>query len=266
MLRTSVTLPSWIQGLITIDRLLFVIYPNRFKLFRRKIFISAIIACVALSSALLNLPSLWFELKMTEHETIRRVNSTWQSPNCETILYEKITFAKQTCTASREMRRLRDKFGVIFRTILPFTIILVSNSWLIKKFIASKQKMHRLSSHSSLQQQSNLISGESTSIVKSPLSREYQFIFSVIVIDILFLIILLPLPISGVFFYLYTNKYFDHNKKRIATVDLLYNFFYYLSACQFLLPFLVNLLFNKIFKAELVKIYHELKPKSRNVS
>ena len=104
------------------------------------------------------------------------------------------------------------------------------------------------------------MSGESTRRVKLTLSREYQFIVSVIVIDILFLIILLPLPIAGALFYLFSNKYFGHNKTRIATVELLYNLFYYVSACQFLLPFLVNLFVNKLFKAKLLKIYDELKP------
>ncbi|CAF1028345.1 unnamed protein product [Brachionus calyciflorus] len=114
---------TWLNFLFTLDRLVFILYPQRFKYFRNKINVIKLIICMYAFLSLLNSPSFFIDSSVIE---IKSLNKT-----------EFIS----VCTASSELSITREVVAQLFGIFMPFILIFISNFVLIRKVINSKKKV-----------------------------------------------------------------------------------------------------------------------------
>ncbi|CAF0716554.1 unnamed protein product [Brachionus calyciflorus] len=201
-MRTCAQSSSWINLLLTIDRFLLIKYSSKkFKLFHNETLLPLIIVGIFIFIAMANSSVLWFNV-------IER-----QSFNQTTKI----------CMGSQTALFFRDLMAILFRTVLPFILIFILNTILIKAFVEQKQK----------------VSAQKT------MRKEMIFAFSIIIMNSFYFVNLIPIGVSLIFYNIYQN---DPVKFSIVTF---YSFLaMYITALNNCFPFIINLIFNKIFYRE----------------
>ena len=225
--RVTIQMSTWINILISFDRLLFMSYTNigaynnrplnqkDTKKLTKITFILIIIICI------MNVPNLFFHL---ENETYLK-NTTNQT-----------TFIP-ACTASPLITSIRDIFSSAFRVVIPAGILVVISIILVYKLLRLKINVTTMS-----------------------LKREYKFTFTIIVLNIVFILsdILILLGLVFINIYGYNQTYISTTSNASAVASFFYqcsvalNLF--IIAC---LVFLVNLITNAKFRREAKKIFIE---------
>lgn len=197
---------SWMHVLITFDRVIFVLflYRNRFRFMINRIKLTAMIFTLLLILALLNIPNFFFYLEGS------------------------------TCTSSDTIDLTTDIVSIIFRTYIPFILMIVFNLLLINK-IFNKPKSKVNSKLSALNR------------------REFQLTFSVMMFDAYFFFV--NFPLSVYFIFSDVNTYsgaLDNNKLFKAQYSLFSaitnNFAFFQQTFSFFLYFS----FNKLFRSECI--------------
>ena len=124
-----------------------------------------------------------------------------------------------------------DIISILMRNFLPFFVMLILNILIAKNIIQSKKKFQ----------------------TRRTKRREFHFIFTTISMNIIFTLFFTPLSITYIIRILY--KYNSSSTAiQIATIQLVYNVNSALSFIYNALPFLINLLFNKLFKNQVIVI------------
>lgn len=147
-----------------------------------------------------------------------------------------ITYLNQSvplCNTNRTSYFVREFLYTIVRTVLPFAIMLYANITLIITLRKSRMKFKKNKS----------------------MQREYYFASSLIIINSIFLVNLLPLELSKIL-YSATSAQLSYFTGVIA---ILYFVTTYISAFNHVFPFFINLKFNKIFYNEVCVAIREIK-------
>ncbi|CAF1040265.1 unnamed protein product [Brachionus calyciflorus] len=150
---------SWLNVIICADRLLFVLYPNKFKFAKNKQILCLILLVMFVMIILVNVPSFFFQLY--EIKSNSSISNT--------------TVVTQFCTASFEISTARETLAILWRIIIPFILMFVMNIFLIVKVKESKKKFSKNN------------------------NQEFRFVFTVIVSTLIFLIILIPNLVLAVY-------------------------------------------------------------------
>lgn len=230
LLRLSVHLCSWIQVLVTYDRLIYLAYPRRMTFLKRKPNILLIILLLTLALALLNLEHVWFSVHETTRTSATQLISN-NNNNASHVRTRNVTVV--TCTSSHLVVTIRDVIAIMLRGVLPFILIMIGNSLLARALFKSKRRAHSISRRSSMKSR-----------------RERNFALSIFIMDILFVIFLIPMLVTIVISNL--HMFIGVSEPMRAAAYLAYMMSIYFSGLTLASPFLVNLIFNKIFRAELV--------------
>lgn len=116
---------SWLNVLITADRLLFIFFSKRFKFQQNKFLLSLVIFIFLLVICCTNIPNFMLNLFVVK---------SIQANQTVTTIY---------CTAKSEILIIRDVFSILLRTIIPFILMLGMNLILIIKVNESKKKLKK---------------------------------------------------------------------------------------------------------------------------
>lgn len=114
---------SWLNVLMVGDRLLFVLYPNKFKFQKNKCKLSLILLAFLFFVFLSNVPNMFFYVNVLVN------NST----NASTVT--------KSCIAAPLILTIRGLMTILFRTVLPFILMSIMNSILIYKVFNLKKKL-----------------------------------------------------------------------------------------------------------------------------
>lgn len=141
--------------------------------------------------------------------------------------YLDVKNGTRSCTGVELVTVSSDLMSATLRTFIPFFIMFSMNILMVRRLIT--RKMIRSSSKS---------------------RREYQFTISVVSMNALFLILNFPVSI------LYIVRIFFMGSKSHAAqvVNFAWNIAYLIATFHYVLTNLTNLIFNRLFREELVKI------------
>lgn len=117
--KTALQCPSWLQVIITFDRLRSVVFPNRFRFMSKQNVILIVLAATTILISIANIEYIWFKLTYTTSNNTIIVSCT--PPN------------KQIIT-------IADVINVLLRFLLPFLLMLVMNIVLVRSIFVSKRK------------------------------------------------------------------------------------------------------------------------------
>lgn len=143
---------SWLNFLMTIDRLIFILFSNGYKKIQNKWFILKISFLVYFFLVVVNVPNFLFGYTMITRNYTTRV----------VVFY--------FCTGSVELNFIREFLSQILGIFVPFGLMLASNIFLILKVIESKKKINS--------------------------NRETNFLFTVILSNVVFLVAFFPFSIN----------------------------------------------------------------------
>lgn len=133
--RTVIQCPSWMQVLITLDRLRSVCFPNKLKLMEKKSKVLSIIPSIFIVVCVINMTHMGFFKRELFSTTKRFDNQTNITLNQTTITV--------SCAASSAIVTLTDVMNVLMRSYIPFVVMLSMNIQLTRTFIKSRKKSSR---------------------------------------------------------------------------------------------------------------------------
>jgi hypothetical protein len=216
-------LSSLLDMMITFDRMIRISFPRRFDLIKKK----KSILCISLGIFLLSFGLNAICFQYTIQETFLTDKNLDNQTNVTVTL---------SCIADYSTLLSKNIITIIFRIILPFTVMIVSDIILIYKL--KKEKGERYS------------------------KKDKAFSHSVLALSILFLITHLPFGILLI--YQTVLEFKDTNYKSNLTISLLYEISILITIYNYVFPTMVNLIFNKLFREEF-NILFKLKKKESSL-
>ena len=203
--RFIVHVSSWIAVFITFDRFIFVIYghTDRFKFMKKKRYLTLCIVSILFVIMVFDIPNLFF-------------------------------YMNGNCTADNGIIISSDIISIIFRTYIPFTLMIIFNLVMIKK-ACNRAKVSTMR--------------KSTKSHK----KEYQFTVAVIAYDIFFLILNFP---RSLYFIMYDVNLYSGAFNGNALFSANYSIFNAVTSnlATFIqtFSFLIYMAFNKIYQQEII--------------
>ena len=220
------TINSWLNVLIAFDRWLSNKYQNKYRFMEKRKFMYLFLFLIMLFSMICHFSNLFLNLVST---------STVNTSTNQTII-------TKLCTSYEIAINIRDMSVIIFRTLLPFFVMFILNISLIRNVLSMKKKLN----------------------ITRSLSRELNFSFSIIALNMLFLISLLPnmvcLILLNIFQYGFKSQL---TSKNLAIINFGFSISIFFITYNYAFPFLVNLKFNKLFRNELVLFIKKLRFKMK---
>ena len=211
IVRALVQLSSWIYVITVSERLIWISYPleyRRFKYKKEALTLAVLLAFFFLCG--LNSPNFWLKLVVTQ--TNSSANQTLNG---------------MVCTGDAQVIEIRDTVVILFRMILPFILTLLLNIVLIVKLIRVKK----------------MLTNRDTFML-----RECKFALTLIVLNVLFILTLIPTIIALIYSNMMTNipemvNFVRHLSQLISSYNYCFNFF-------------INLITNAMFRREFIKIFN----------
>ena len=139
----------------------------------------------------------------------------------------KNNITQTACIATLEGYFVTDMLSVLMRNILPFTLMLSLNVIIAKEFIQSKNKLGKNSNN----------------------QREWQFTFTIICTNCIFFLLQIPLLVMYIIDNIY-RIYPSSNENQKAAIVLALDIATFVSFLNNILPFCINVTFNKLFRSE----------------
>ena len=197
---------SWMHVLITFDRVIFVLnlHQSRLRFMQNKLVLTGLIFVVLSILALLSMPNAFYYLDGTT----------------------------STCTSSGAINITTDIVAILFRTYLPFTLMIIFNLIMIQKIFKSSK-----------------VKGKQTAVAR----REYQLTFAVMAFDVYFFFV--NFPLSCYFIFYDVNNYsgaMDNNPLFRAQYSLFNTVTSNFAFFQQTFSFVMYMIFNKLFRAEVL--------------
>ena len=221
--RFFIKLSSWTQVLITLDRVSDVLYPNRFHAIkkRKNVLIILFVMCTILGFIFI-------------------ADGLYNIEEGKKIIKNQTTIT-HACNSLFIPILVSDTTSLLFRTVIPFTIIAISNIVMVRKLRQSKFKVY----------------------ADKKLKKENQFTFIVIFLNAIFLISQVPLSAINVWRLLQHFLKFD--QFQLDEIKFLYNISFMLVYLYESSQFVINMVFNRIFRRIFFKKFICKKP-SKNQS
>ena len=209
-------LSAWIETLITVDRMVCIIFSNKFLFMKNRKVLSVVIA--ALLAVSLAISSQYFQF-----ELVRTPSNTTISPN---VTVATIT---ATCSVDKAIILSINVLAIVTRVAVPFVIMIVSNIFLI--YHLKRVRRERW------------------------MKKEEAFARSVVALSVFFLLTNLPLAVIAVYQIVLAYDGSSPLSRSSVLVNLVYTLSMLLSSYNYVFPTLVNLMFNKIFRQEFLIMF-----------
>lgn len=217
ILRTLYQASSWLNVIVSADRLLFVVFSHKYKFQKSIKFWSIILIAILVMIFLVNSPNFWFY--------IVEIKSNSSLTNQTSSKY---------CTSNPTAVLFRDIFAIGIRTVIPFILMFVINCILIKKVKESRTKLNQVKKN----------------------KQELVFVLTVIVTTFIFLLNYLPNVVwIGLSNYFQNNPSIKNRQTWNAFLFLFEvassaTYFVYYS-----LNIFIQFAFNSVFRKELMKMF-----------
>lgn len=177
-------------------------------------------------------------------------------------LTKYLDYDKNKCVIAKEYSILTDIISCLIRTILPSLFIFVFNIVIIVRLVKSKNKLN-LNKNLSVNSFKNEDSDGNVKDLKEKSGgifkkKEYQFAFTVMLMNLLFCLFNFPLSIT----YLITNisKYeFNKSSVEMASIDIAHAITNMIAYTYHGFSFFNNFLFNSLFKKEVYLVLNSFK-------
>ena len=206
-LRVFAQMSSWMNVFVTVDRIVFLKYPNKYPLLQNKKMLSVLIFIQFIILCIINAPNFFLK--------VHSISST--DPLTNTNITTK------SCTSTETIVTVRDMIMAAFKVALPIALMTSMNIYLVYKLIKEKSKFKRL----------------------NELHKEYQFAFSIFFMNLMYILLLLPAFL--ILIYLNTIHYSDQPSNSlnreviiwqfaygVALVIVSYEFFFYVFRKHFI--------------------------------
>lgn len=218
--RFTIHASSWIAVIITFDRITFVLYghSNRFRFLKSKINITCIILVIFTIIAIVDVPNLFHSIN--------------QKGACKPDFLVKIS---------------SDIISIFVRTYIPFGLMVIFNTIMIRKILQRKRIVANQSANS---------------------RKETQFTLAVIASNAYFLILNLPLSLIYIFYdvNLYSGAFVNRSSffDKYLLANTIIND---IAACEQTFSFFIYLAFNKLFRNTFFSIIGRIfRSRSNNLS
>ena len=223
LLEVSISCNSWLNVLISFDRMVSVVYPHSFKFMKKRKCIYIIFALILVALCLLYTPNLLLKVITVS------VNSTDVN---------KTSTTTKLCSGSPLLVNIRDGIALSFTIILPFILMLLFNIILIKSIIKMKRNLN----------------------IDRSLRKEEKFARSILALNFLFFITSLPYLVALVLLnmFQYSSKS-TFSSSDTAIINFCLSIAVSISVYNHGLPCLVNLYFNKVFREEFFNLLSNTK-------
>lgn len=202
---------SWLDMFITIDRMLGITFPKKFENTKKRKNIYLLTFFVCFISILIHTPFLKYKLVSSSTKLNNTNNTQSKSILCQTDNDNLLTINVIT---------------IIFRIMIPFLVMIISNIILINNL--KKVKRERYS------------------------QKEASFTHSVVALNILFFATHLPFAILVI--YQTILKYKQYVLTKYIKITLAYEISVILTSYNYVLPTVINFVFNKLFREEFIKM------------
>jgi hypothetical protein len=209
-LRVVAHVSSWTQVIITVDRMLNILYNAKYKQISGHKY--HLICLVGMISILLAFNWITFDYVI--------INESRTLVNNQTIIQFR-------CNNQRHHGQYLQISGLLLRALVPFVIMFLCNLVLINALYAQKKKINKLS------------------------KKEFNFAFTIIATNYLFLLLNMPLTIYQLFIQWPNVNTEDHR----ARIGLLQRVGYYTHLSYSAYTILIYLRFNKLFRKEFFSIF-----------
>lgn len=215
--RIAIQSPSWVQVIITLDRYKTICHSKSSKNETKRSIILKILGLLVFMF-FLNMVHLWYSLKETVVQTSVFDNTTNEFFN--------LTKVNRVCTAPNRILLTTDIITVLFRSYIPFFVMLIMNLRMSFVFFRSRQKFKL---HGSMNK------------------KEYYFTFTVITMNFTFFFLYFPWSVWYLLNRLFTNQMKNSIYLNSAIV-MLRSFSFSMAYMNNFSSFFLNLTFNKIFR------------------
>ena len=215
----------WLDTMITVDRMICIMYPTKFVFLKNKKILAALIGALLIVSLLITSQFFQYQLTRTPTNVTNQQNIT-------------VTTIVSTCSADSPSTLLSTTIITIFsRVIIPFVIMIVTNSFLIYQL--KKVKRERW------------------------MQREEVFARTVVALSVFFFVTHVPfsvmISIQVVLSYTDLNPYSRAN----TITNFVYGLSLIFTSVNYVFPLFINLVFNKLFRAEFCALFR-IKASSRS--
>ena len=215
--------PSWLQILVSMDRLFCISYPLRYKDTRYKLTkITCLLIILFILLLFLNILNVFTRL-----EEIVELNATTNH-----------TTTQKSCAGPRNLVLLRDGLTLLLRLILPLILLALFNSAIAYKLVRIRKEFSNFNSF---------------------MVKEYKFTISTLVLNLFYMgSLLIHLVIVIVF---KSIEYDLDYANGVAQLDKINRFFYMglsMLVYNYICNFVVNIRTNVYFRKELVNLLKDI--------
>lgn len=219
--RTTIQSPSIVQTFLTFDRFRGVVCPNRFKyLFDNRAHLILAICLIFPCVCLVNLGHLGYY-------TVSQSTANVTSQN-------NVSIVPLICTASSSISIATDIIQVFMRSYIPFTLMLVMNIVMSRRFLHSRKQMLKNQNRS--------------------MKREYNFTLTVIGMNLTFFVLFTPWSIWYIMSYATKGLTTWQSPLVVAEMAFFQTVSFSIAYFNNMSSFGLNLAFNALFRTELVRM------------
>ena len=213
--QVAVRMSSWINVMISIDRMVCVCFPNKFMFLNKKKNILIILFGLFVSMTIFS-----------------GLNAFLKVINIQTSFNYTTNTSKITpfCTSNKNALLIRDIIGIFTRSVLPIVLQIISSTIILHTLIKSRKNIN----------------------LSRSMKNEYKFAFTILILNALFIISQTPLIVSLV--YLNVIGYDESapvNTSQLAIGNFFHTATVAIGTYMFISIFFVNMIFNKIYRREL---------------
>lgn len=223
-MRACVRITTWIDSMISIDRMICVVFPLKYKLIASKQNIIRIVASLILLQLMINSPNLFYVIT---YET------EWNP------LINKTQLVRLCTTTSSSLSFARDLLDEIVRSVVRL-ILQVSCS------VAIIYALKRSRSHSD----------HSVTKLKD---RDRRFAITICVLDLFFFATQVPELISTIYLFATgASKSSIVTTEKQSTAYYIYGVTITIASFNFILVFFVNFITNRIYRRESIDLFKNM--------
>ena len=221
LLRIFTQMISWLNVLMSLDTMLSVLAPSKYKSHKTNRLVYCVFAFVFVCLCVVNSANLWFRVMVVQQIYDPLTNTTLNRVDCVSA-----TIIMQT----------RDMISIIVRILVPFTLMLITNVSLIVGLFRIKISLKQNNS----------------------LRRERRLSVSVLAQNLLFIVFMAPQAVAIVYQYLVSYYTIQSNLTNSTRFQVIFNLAILcssaLSTNTICFTFVINLVFNKLFRQECLRL------------
>ena len=209
--RASIRIAHWIESFLSIDRLVCVVFPFKYKLISNKKFAFLIIIALILFQLILNLFNLFFRIK----------DEIFLNPMLNQTQNNRV------CTASKELSLARDILDELVRSVIPILLQVSSSVIIICRLSKRRNNVMRLE-------------------IKE---RDRRFAITIVLLNAFFFITETPVLMSTIYLLLTDTTQSSFITTREQAIGFaVYKGTVALAALNLILPFFINMASNRIYR------------------